>query len=142
MVRVIASIVGILLLIPVVIFSHTIVLNCALALISMIAVYECLTIMKFPEKKQLLLPGILVAGVLPFCEYFDGQKFLMTVVFLYLAYLFLCKVLRPDTDLVHLICCAFMTFFVPYPVRAAAGGGPPLYDDHLFRGLGHGYFCL
>ena len=67
--RIITAIVGILVLVAVLCFYNTIVLNIAVAVLSVIAVYELLYITKIMRKPLLLGASLFLAVLFPFTQY-------------------------------------------------------------------------
>ena len=64
--RIISSLIGIALLVVILCMYDTIVLNIAIALISVIAVYELLTATKYFDKKTLSASCLLISAIIPF----------------------------------------------------------------------------
>ena len=73
--RILTGIVAIALLIPVLIFSHTVALPIMLALCSLIAVYEMLSCIKLRHSFAISAPCYLAAAAFPFLIYFLQGRF-------------------------------------------------------------------
>ena len=64
-VRVLTALIGICVLLPILFFSHTIVLPIAVALFSMMAVWEMLGCIGMKKRLSIVLPALLIAALLP-----------------------------------------------------------------------------
>ncbi len=73
-VRIISGIVGVLVLLPVLYFSGTVVLPIALSLLSAVASVELLSAIGMRQKRQFLVPALCFSLLLPFVSYFCGEN--------------------------------------------------------------------
>ena len=84
--RIITASILILLAAPILIWSDTIVLNIAIALISAVGIYELLSATKYVQDHTLTVLSIIYAAAIPFLYLFPGE--MRIGVFIGLAFVF------------------------------------------------------
>ena len=92
-VRIISGVVGVLVLLPVLYFSGTVVLPIALALLSLVASLELANALGMRKKWQFLLPSLVYAAALPLLTHFmreSTDKYILLAAFISLLYILVC----------------------------------------------------
>jgi len=98
LVRIITSVVGVAVMIPIMWFSDTYVFPVALSALCVIALYEFFSCVKLKGKLFVTVPTYVLGAGMPFlCKYFgDFEKIssmICAIIFVYMIYLIICSVL-------------------------------------------------
>ena len=118
LVRIITSIVGVAVLIPIMWFSDTYVFPAVLAIFGIIALYEVFSCIKLKGKPFITVPAYLLGAAIPFaCKYFgEFDKVASSVcagIFLYIAYLVVCSVVfHKSCDVNTLSMCFLFAIYI------------------------------
>lgn len=135
-VRIMSAIVGLALLAVVLLFFNTIVLNIALMLIGMIAVWELLHATGVTHNPFLTVLGLAVAAVIPFIPYDQVSKYLTFYALPYMGVLFVILLLtHRATRVEHIAMTAVFSMAVPFAFSTAVY----LRDIHGWLG---GFFYI
>ena len=106
--RVLSAIVGLLVLAVVLSLFHTVVLNIAVSIVGVIAVWEFFHATKIDRNKALMLIGCAVAAVIPFIPRAEGADLLPVVLLPYIALLFTVLLATHRTTPVEQLSMTFM----------------------------------
>lgn len=93
-VRLLSSAIGILIAVVILIFHNTIVLNIAIALISVIMVYEVLKAAKCIKSRLTCIPALIYAAINPFIVTGEASKYKFAVTFLMVIGIFLTLIIQ------------------------------------------------
>lgn len=96
-VRLLSSAIGIIIAVVILIFHDTIVLNFAIALISVIMVYEMLKAGRCIKLRLTCIPALLYAAVNPFIVTGDAAKYKFAVTFLVLTFIFTTYIIQHNS---------------------------------------------
>lgn len=128
--RIITAIVALLVFVPIVIYSETVIFNIFIALCSLAGVYEMLSCIGLKKKYYISLPSYLLAAVLPFVT--DGglegafTAFAVYLFFLLFVSVFLNSSLEEITRAFTLVFYVVISFLCMLALRRQEGG------EHLF----------
>ena len=113
--RIISSIVGIVILICVLLFYKTIILNIAMAIVSVIAVYELLLATKYVENNVLAATCLIFAVSVPFFRTFNVYKFLVPISIVFVFILFMIMIAMHDIVNIEQIGLSFfISVIIPF----------------------------
>ena len=91
--RIITAVISLALFIPVLFFSHTVILSIAMALLSVIAAYEMLGCLGILHKYSISVPSLLICAAVPFLIRYVGMGFMLFFIVCFMLYLFFLTVL-------------------------------------------------
>lgn len=113
--RIISSVVGIFILICVLLFYKTIVLNIAISIISAIAVYELLLATKYVENNVLAATCLIFSISVPFFRTFNVYKFLVPISIVFVFVLFMIMIAMHDIVKIEQIGLSFfISVIIPF----------------------------
>ena len=134
--RILSAIIGLAVLAFVLSLFHTMVLNAAIAVIAVIAVWEFFHATKIDRNKALLILGCAIAAVIPFIPRAEGADLLPVVVLQYIG-LLICILLAPHRSTpVEQIA---MTFMISLAIPLSLSSAVYLRDTY---GMALGLFYL
>ena len=112
--RIASAAVGLVLLAVILAFYETVLLNIAISVISVLAVYELFTATGYIKQKLLSVVCLAYAGLFPFLNYF-GINLYKPVLFLFLLMLFLLMLRYYERSNIQQLAVAFMvSTLIPY----------------------------
>ena len=118
LVRIITSLVGVAVMIPILLFSDTYVFPATLSFFCLVALYEIFSCIKLKGKLFVTLPTYIIGIAIPFlCKYFNSfdkiSSILFGAIFVYLMYLMFCAVIfHNKCDLNTLSICFVLVIYV------------------------------
>ena len=118
LVRIITSLVGVAVMIPIMWFSNTYVFPLALAFFSLVALYEVFSCIKLRGKLFITIPTYIIGVAMPFlCKYIGDMYKIAAVlfgaIFAYMLYLMFCAVIfHKRCDLNTLSLCFILVIYV------------------------------
>lgn len=112
--RVLSAVVIVVLIVPMLIFSQTKLLNMLVAAISVISLYEALIATKYVESKQLMAFSLLIAVIVPFLES-SSYHMIVLLIFLFVFVMFLLTILNTKVfQLEHMSVAFMLSMMIPY----------------------------
>jgi len=113
LVRIITGAVSLLIFIPVLFFSHTIIFDIAIAFASVMGTFELLKCVGIIKKYAISIPSLIVACLSPLIFRYVPNEAVMLIVIAYLFYLLYAAVFaRKENSTNDIALCFFSTFFV------------------------------